>query len=86
MPIEDYLASAQRHIAKYIAGFRDEPHIPMAIWNLLCALQTAVWIRMGLRPKELNTLADHLTGKEMGEIDPLSPQEIEWLKVWGINL
>jgi hypothetical protein len=85
MPIEDYLASAQRHISKYLAGFRDEPHIPMAIWNLLNALQTSIWVKLGLRPKELNTLPDHLTGREMGEIDPLCPQEIEWLTFWGIE-
>lgn len=86
MPVEDYLASAMRHIDKYLAGFRDEPHLPMAIWNLLNALQTSIWIRMGLLPKSLNTLPDHITGLEMGKINPLSPQEEDWLKAYGINL
>jgi hypothetical protein len=86
MPISEYIDSAQRHLAKYLAGFRDEPHLCMAAWNILGALQTSIWIRMGLRPKELNDLPDHITGREMGEIDPLAPMEIEWLKAWGITI
>jgi hypothetical protein len=86
MPISEYIDSAQRHLAKYLAGFRDEPHLCQAIWNLLGALQTAVWVSMGLRPKELNDLPDHVTGREMGEVPALAPQEVEWLQVWGINL
>src|ERR1700739_4890737 len=86
MPISDYLNSAQRHLVKYLAGERSEPHLSQAIWNMLNALQTAVWIRQGHRSTELNDLPDHFTGGEMGEIDPLSPQEDEWLKPWGIEL
>lgn len=86
MALSVYLDSAMRHCTKYLAGARDEPHLPMAIWNLLCCLQTAIWVKMGLRPKELNDLPDHYTGQEIGEIDPLSPQEADWLKVWGIDV
>ena len=86
MPISEYLNSANRHLVKYLAGERSEPHLSQAIWNMLNALQTAVWIRQGHRSAELNDLPDHYTGQEMGEIDPLSPQESEWLKPWGIEL
>ena len=85
MPLEQYLDSALRHITRHLAGDRSEPHISQAIWNLLNFLQTSIWVKLGLRPKELNDLPDHFTGKETGEIDPLSPQEAEWLKVWGIK-
>jgi hypothetical protein len=86
MPISDYLNSAQRHLVKYLAGERSEPHLSQAIWNMLNALQTAVWIRQGHRSVELNDLPDHYTGLEPGAIDPLSSQESEWLKPWGIEL
>jgi hypothetical protein len=85
MPISEYLDSAMRHITRYIAGERTEPHLAQACWNVINALQTAIWVKMGLRPKELNDLPDHYTGREPGEIDTLSPQEAEWLKPWGIE-
>jgi len=85
MPISEYLDSAMRHITRYLSGERSEPHLSQATWNLLGALQTAVWVKAGLRPKELNDLPDHYTGREPGEIDTLSPQEAEWLKPWGID-
>ena len=85
MPISEYLDSTMRHITRYIAGDRAEPHLAQACWNVINALQTAIWVKMGLRPKELNDLPDHFTGKETGTIDPLSSQETEWLKPWGIE-
>lgn len=75
IPIGRYLDSACRHIAKYSIGLRDEPHLSMACWNLLCALWTAARIHMGLLPAELFDLPSHVGGK----LNPLSPYEIEAL-------
>ena len=45
IPIRTYLDSAARHLAKAISGHVDEPHLPMAMWNIACAIQTEVWMR-----------------------------------------
>ena len=45
IPISTYLDSAARHLAKAISGHVDEPHLPMAMWNIACAIQTEVWVR-----------------------------------------
>jgi Domain of unknown function (DUF5664) len=86
MPILDYLQSAMNHITAHIAGDRSEAHISQAIWNLLNYLQVSIWITLGFRPKELNKLPDHRHAWKPGDepANPLSPQEIEWLKFKGV--
>src|SRR5581483_3199565 len=32
-PVSRYITSARRHLAKYVAGLRDEPHLWQAFWN-----------------------------------------------------
>ena len=39
IPIHSLCDSAARHLAKYIDGWDDEPHLIAAAWNLLWALQ-----------------------------------------------
>ena len=39
IPIHSLVDSAARHLAKYIEGQDDEPHLRAAAWNLLWALQ-----------------------------------------------
>lgn len=44
MPVHDLLNHAIRHIYKYLAGDRTEPHLPHAAWNLLAAIHSeALW-------------------------------------------
>ena len=74
IPIGRYLDSAMRHIMKYQAGMRDEPHLSMAAWNLTSALWTAAMITLKLRPASLFNLPNH-TGEDVAQ--PLSPFEIE---------
>jgi hypothetical protein len=87
MPLNELIGSAKRHIDRYQEGDRSEPHLPMAIWNLLNALMMSVWVWLGFRDKVFNNLADHIHKWEPGDPPPcpLSPQEIEWLKVRGIE-
>ena len=47
IPTHSFLDSAARHIAKYMDGWKDEPHLRAAAWNLLWAIQ------MEIRPPEL---------------------------------
>lgn len=49
-------SSAMRHLHKHVAGHRDEPHLAMAGWNILCLLQTQYWIEQGILPPSLETL------------------------------
>ena len=39
IPIHSLCDSAARHLAKYIDGWEDEPHLLAAAWNLLWAIQ-----------------------------------------------
>lgn len=39
IPQHSFIDSAFRHLAKYVMGWRDEPHLRAAAWNLLCALE-----------------------------------------------
>lgn len=73
-PISVYLDSAQRHIAKYRAGMRDEPHLWQAFWNIGAAIFTTVRVHLGLMPAELFDLPNHVDEKE---VEPLSSYEIE---------
>ena len=39
VPMHSLLDSALRHLAKYMEGAKDEPHLVAAVWNLLWAAQ-----------------------------------------------
>ena len=39
IPVSSFLDSAERHLAKYIAGWDDEDHLAAAAFNILGALQ-----------------------------------------------
>lgn len=77
IPIARYLDSAQRHIAKYQAGLRDEPHLSMALWNVSCALWTAAMVTLGLRSNDLYDLPSHVAEEQSA---PLSQFEIDALE------
>lgn len=53
-PLSRYFDSAQRHLAKVAMGYKDEPHLRAAIWNLLCFMETKRRVELGQLPKELN--------------------------------
>lgn len=42
IPIHSLLDSAMRHLAKYMMGMDDEPHLRAAAWNILFALYMEV--------------------------------------------
>lgn len=79
IPLSWYLDSAERHLAKLKCGMRDEPHATQIIWNMFGYVYTAVLIKLGFRPKELNDMPDQLAPlTEEGEVplaEPLSPHE-----------
>lgn len=77
IPISVYLDSGLRHVFKYLAGLREEPHLSQACWNFLCALWTAVQVDKGRLPAALNDLPNHV-GK--GRPAPLS--EVESKLAW----
>jgi len=56
IPLSRYMDSGLRHAMKWLRGDRDEPHLAMAIWNLMCLQDTQLRIAEGLLPPELNDL------------------------------
>lgn len=56
MPLHRYIDSGLRHALKHLRGDKDEPHLAMACWNLLCCLDTQIRIEEGLLPADLNDL------------------------------
>lgn len=67
MPMSRYISSAQRHIELYKMGFRDEPHLWQALWNVGGAIHTQVLVYLGVYPTEFYDLPNH-TGKEPAPI------------------
>ena len=63
MPISRYLCSAKRHIEMYQAGFRDEPHLWQALWNIGGAIHTQILIYLKVYPEEFYDLPNHI-GKD----------------------
>ena len=87
LPVADLVGSGIRHCERFLEGDRSEPHLPMAIWNLLNALMMSVWVWLGHRPASFNNLPDHVHPWRPGDPPPcpLSPMEIEWLRFRGIE-
>lgn len=56
LPLNCFVDSGLRHIAKVMNGEDDEPHLRAAVWNFICLLETAIRIKNGKLPKELNNL------------------------------
>jgi len=89
MPVPDLLDSSIRHAGRYIAGHRAEPHLSQGVWNMLNALEMAIRVEMGwLSKEEFYKMPNHFGLWKPGDPppSPLSPQEREWLKVWGLEL
>jgi hypothetical protein len=59
IPLSRYVDSGTRHLAKWMIGWRDEPHLAQACWNLLWLIETSQMIEEGLLPAELNDLPYH---------------------------
>lgn len=83
IPIMRFIGSGLRHIFKYVCGLRDEPHLSMACWNFMCALQTASWVQLGLRDRSLNDLPNHLSSDPSAKAEVLSKLELEYLVGWA---
>jgi len=64
MPLSVFYSSAARHMAKFIAGYDDEPHLAAAIWNLLCLAEGQERVKQGLWPAEFNDIPTTYAGKE----------------------
>ena len=60
IPLSRFIDSALRHIFKHLEGYRGEPHIAQAAWNLLAYIHTATMIERGNLPEELDDLPNHL--------------------------
>jgi hypothetical protein len=60
MPMSRYLASAHRHLELYRMGFRDEPHLWQALWNIGGAIHTSILVHIGVYPADFYDLPNHV--------------------------
>jgi hypothetical protein len=54
IPNHSFLDSGMRHASKFLRGMADEPHLVMAAWNLLMAVDQQERVKRGLLPPELD--------------------------------
>lgn len=56
IPTGTFYRSALRHLLKWGAGWRDEDHLAMSAWNILCLIETKYRIQCGILPADLETM------------------------------
>ena len=56
IPLSKFVDSGLRHLAKWMCGWCDEPHLAQACWNFMCLLDTQKRIEEGALPASLNDL------------------------------
>jgi hypothetical protein len=57
-PLSRYLDSACRHLAKYMMGLRDEPHLLACRWNIAAYVWTLEQIKDGSLPASLDDMGE----------------------------
>jgi hypothetical protein len=70
IPVSSYLNSTLRHLARYMAGERDENHLMAAVWNLVCCLWTKWQIACGNLPADLDDIEADLVKQQIKEGRP----------------
>lgn len=70
IPNHSFLDSGQRHASKFLRGMADEPHLVMAAWNLLMAVDQQERVRLGLLPPELDDCGVTVDVEVGGLLDP----------------
>jgi len=87
MPVQDLVDSAMRHLGRYAAGHRTEPHLSQAVWNILNAIEMAIRVERGELDQSFNKFPNHFGNWNPGMSSPpaLSKQEKDWLEKWGIT-
>jgi hypothetical protein len=61
IPVHSFLDSAIRHLSQVIDGKDDENHAVAALWNIVCAYQTILWIQEGKLPLDLYDVPKKIT-------------------------
>jgi hypothetical protein len=64
-PLSRYLDSACRHLAKFMSGRRDEPHLLACRWNIAAYLWTLNRIKNGDLPEELDDTGEIVKPKTL---------------------
>jgi hypothetical protein len=83
MPISRYLDCAERHMGKFKAGFRDEPHLWQALWNIAGAVHSQVQTYFGKYPVEFNDLYSDLANDPSNPVELLSQFEKDYLAAYA---
>jgi hypothetical protein len=82
MPISRYLSSAQRHIQMYLAGFRDEPHLWQALWNIGGAVHTQILVYLGVYPSNFYDLPTHVPGERPEILSQFEKERIDSFRTY----
>ena len=53
-PVSRYFDSANRHLWKLLAGYKDEDHYAALLWNLVAIVQTKIDVDRKILPESLN--------------------------------
>jgi hypothetical protein len=53
IPADRYIDSLMRHLAKFMTGQTDEPHLVQMCWNAMCLLDTVLRVKDGTLPIDL---------------------------------
>jgi len=72
IPTGSFCDSATRHLAKFMRGEVDEPHLAQAAWNILCALETRRKIQLGVLPATLDTAGAKVSAATASGCQPVS--------------
>lgn len=86
MPISRYIDSAQRHLEAYKMGFRDEPHLWQAFWNIGAAIHTQVLVYIGVYPKEFYDLPNHVGSSPAPIVGEFEKERIDKMMVSSKDL
>lgn len=77
IPNHSFLDSGQRHASKFLRGMADEPHLVMAAWNLLMAVDQQERVKLGLLAPELDDCGVTVDVECGGLIDAPGPHFVE---------
>ena len=75
IPTHSLCDSASRHLAKYLDGWEDEPHLLSAAWNLLWAIQMEL-----KHPEMVDTPWEKVQNNEPISSD--EPRKLNRFKLW----
>jgi hypothetical protein len=84
MFVDWFIDSGQRHLEKAIAGWDDEPHLFMALWNFMCLVDTVSRVQKGLLSEDyLGHYTNLSKDTYLFPVSPLCDPDVDTLLHWA---